>query len=74
MDFAKTLFSPLSRDWCDYYYFIMITSFTLAMCVLFAIVVNYLHGTKKNGPNWYLLFTMLSLYFQNRMYYSMCLN
>ena len=71
----EIFFSTLSKEYCVYFYLMMVIflSFLMAM---FTIVV---HIVKHNKETDYLLmitntFTLGVIYFQNRLLYSMCVN
>lgn len=74
MDF-KDLFSPLSREFCLWFYYLSIIGFVfLVITLISAIVVGI---TKKKGGEYFMTMLMVALsyfifYFQNRLLYSMC--
>ncbi len=76
MDF-KDLFSPLSREFCLWFYYLSIIGFVfLVITLISAIVIGF---TKKKGGDYYMTMIMVALsyfifYFQNRLLYSMCVN
>lgn len=76
MDF-KDLFSPLSREFCLWFYYLSIIGFVFLAITLFSAIVIGI--TKKKGGDYYMTMLMVSFsyfifYFQNRLLYSMCVN
>lgn len=72
----ENLFSPLSKDYCVYFYFLSVISF---ICVLISILLFSAKAFKNKGKTLCLdLLTViplyLVLYFKNRLLYSMCIN
>ena len=77
MTFYDTFFSPLGKDWCTYYYILLVITFvTLVLSVIMGITslltmkkFNYI-GLFKNTvmP----ILTNLLLYFLARLSYSIC--
>lgn len=74
MDF-KDLFSPLSREYCLWFYYLSIVGFAfLVITLVSAIIVGF---RKKKGGEYFMTMLMVALtyfifYFQNRLLYSMC--
>lgn len=74
MDF-KDLFSPLSREYCLWFYYLSIIGFAfLVITLVSAIIVGF---RKKKGGEYFMTMLMVALtyfifYFQNRLLYSMC--
>ncbi len=70
----QTFFSPLSKDYCAYFYYLTVFAFIfLAMAVgqaLYAVV----EGDATILSAVLALFGPFLLYFNNRLLYSMCLN
>ena len=72
----ENLFSPLSKDYCVYFYFLSVLSF---ICVLISIILFSTKACNNKGKTLSLdLLTViplyLVLYFKNRLLYSMCIN
>ena len=71
----STIFSPLDKDFCMYFYYLSVFGFALLIFTLLsAILVTIL---KKKSFDFVLQMILLSLgyfifYFQNRLLYSMC--
>ena len=74
MDF-KDLFTPLSREYCLWFYYLSIIGFAfLVITLVSAIIVGF---RKKKGGEYFMTMLMVALtyfifYFQNRLLYSMC--
>jgi len=74
-DTMNTLFGPLDRKYCDYFYLLSIMGFVLLVVLL---VSSLLVGiTKRKGVDFYMQSISIALgyaifYFQNRLLYSMC--
>lgn len=74
-DTMNTLFGPLDRKYCDYFYILSILGFVLLAVLL---VSSLLVGiTKRKGVDFYMqsisiAFGYAIFYFQNRLLYSMC--
>ena len=72
----EIFFSTLSKEYCVYFYLMMVIFFVFLLMAMFTIVV---HIVKRNKETDYLLmitntFTLGVIYFQNRLLYSMCVN
>lgn len=72
----EIFFSPLSKEYCVYFYLMMVIFFVFLAMILFTMIVRIIKYNKKVD---YLLlvtnaFTLALVYFQNRMLYSMCVN
>lgn len=74
-NFLQTIFGPLGKDYCLYFYFLsMLGFFLLAMLVITSLMVGI---SQRKGMDFY--YQMLTvgfaygiLYFQNRLLHSMC--
>ena len=74
-DIQQTLFSPLGKQYCLYFYILSVIGLVFVAVVLFSAVV--IGVSKKKGLEFYFAAIMGSLgyaifYFQNRLLYSMC--
>lgn len=73
----ETLFGPLPKSYCLYFYYLSILGFVL---LTLSLISNIALGLNKNkGLDFYLSSFMISIsylifYFQNRLLYSMCIN
>jgi hypothetical protein len=72
-----TLFGPLGRDYCIWFYFLSILGFVAFL--LFAIPAIIIGIQKRSGLQYYFsVFFVSSLYlityFQNRLLHTMCLS
>jgi len=71
----KTLFGPLSRKYCIWFYWLSVVGFILLILVVISAILALF--SKKMGPGFY--YAALSsgiayaiFYFQNRLLYTMC--
>jgi hypothetical protein len=76
MDSFNTLFSPLDKQYCLYFYWLSVIGF---VCVVLTIVsFMWIGVSKKLGAEHYLHMISLALgyfifgYFHNRLLYSIC--
>jgi hypothetical protein len=75
MNFVDTLFGPLSKQYCVYFYFLSIFGFILlAIFIVSSILVGL---SKRKGLDYYMQVVGIALgyaifYFQNRLLHSMC--
>ena len=75
-DTLTSLFGPLNKKYCLYFYFFSVTS--LIFLVFFLISGIVLGITKKLGFAYYFqliiyMVTLTMVYIQNRLFYSMCI-
>jgi small basic protein len=74
-DMMNTLFGPLDRKYCDYFYILSIIGFVLlAVLLLSSLLVGI---SKRKGMDFYMQTISIALgyaifYFQNRLLHSMC--
>lgn len=74
-DIVDTLFGPLGKDYCIWFYFLSVFSF---LSIIFAIVPAVFWGIKQGkGIEYYGTlvlgsFNLFISYFVNRLLYSMC--
>ena len=69
------LFSPLSKDYCLYFYAVSVFAFVIAVIALLNIVLLlFSKGPKKQlmGAYFMLFLVYFVLYFQNRLLNTMC--
>lgn len=75
MNYLDTLFGPLSKQYCVYFYFLSIFGFILlAIFIVSSIMVGL---SKRRGIDYYMQVVGIALgyaifYFQNRLLHSMC--
>jgi len=74
---VDTLFGPLPRDYCIWFYFLSILGFLWLF--LYLISAIYLGIIKKKGSDYWIMAFAVALgygifYFQNRLLHSMCMN
>ena len=72
---ADTLFGPLGKDYCIYFYYLSVIGIILlTMLIISTITVGI---TKRKGVEFYLQMLSVAVgylifYFQNRLLHSMC--
>lgn len=72
---ADTLFGPLGKDYCIYFYYLSVIGIVLlTMLIISTITVGI---TKRKGVDFYLQMLSVAVgylifYFQNRLLHSMC--
>lgn len=77
MNLMDKLFSPLSKDYCVWFYAWTIVSYIVFVVVLISSII---FGIKnKKGFEYYVVSATAALgyfliYFQYRLFYSMCMN
>ena len=77
MTFHDTFFSPLGKDWCTYYYILLIITFVTLGLSIFLGVSSLFTAKKFNLAGLFKntlmpIFTNLLLYFLARLSYSIC--
>ncbi len=74
-DIVETLFGPLSKEYCIWFYFLSIWCFAFLVIYL---ITSIAYGiSKRKGFGFYMSILTTSilygfLYFQNRLLHSMC--
>ena len=76
-DILNSLFGPMPKDYCLYFYYLSVFGFILFTISLLTMI--RLAVSKKRGSVFYLNSVMVLLgygifYFQNRLLHSMCSN
>lgn len=71
----RTLFGPLSRQYCLWFYWLSVIGFVLLVLVIVSAIAGAF--SKKLGAGFYYAVVSSALayaifYFQNRLLYSMC--
>uniref|UniRef100_A0A6C0DHL8 Uncharacterized protein n=1 Tax=viral metagenome TaxID=1070528 RepID=A0A6C0DHL8_9ZZZZ len=72
----NTFFSPLGKEWCLYYFFVLVFVFIISLLAVIASLIEVINLKKKTFSS--VLMTLLPiltyaiLYFQSRLIYSMC--
>lgn len=74
IDFFSSNFSPLGKDYCDYFYYLSVINFILFVYIILAGLYTILFDKKKDGLFNILLISLPTFvaYFTNRLLYSMC--
>ena len=76
LDGFNSFFSPLGKEYCNYFYFLSVFFFILAVIQVGLFAMKAMQkGSVKELPQLfiYLLYPLLA-YFQNRLLFSMCVN
>ncbi len=78
MDLER-IFSPLSQEYCVYFYYLQIFGFIFLVLLMLSSLVLLISGDIKKGKNKTSMFAVLVMiatygifYFQNRLLYSIC--
>ena len=67
-----TLFSPLSKEYCLYFYYLSVISFVFLFVALYHGIVLIVKGKANFIQTILSLLAPFLLYFNNRLLYSMC--
>jgi len=74
----NTFFSPLGKEWCLYYFVILVFVFLFLVASVLTAIFALFNIKKFSFAQIYLLLipviTNVILYYQSRIIYSMCLN
>lgn len=71
-----SLFGPLDRKYCDWFYYLSMIAFIFMVLTLLALVVGLFSKKAKSehiGGAVYAALMYAAFYFQNRLLYTMCL-
>lgn len=70
-------FSPLGKEWCLYYFFILVFVFLAYLFVILASLIHLFNLKKITFTSVFMallpIVTYAIMYFQSRIIYSMCL-
>ena len=74
-DIIDNLFSPLGKEYCQFFYYLSVLGFVFLVIVLLS--TFFIGISKGKGISFYLKMLSLALgygifYFQNRLLYTMC--
>ena len=71
----NTLFGPLDQTYCNYFYYLEVLFFGIFLFTV-GMVLKTLMTQKKYDPAqlFIVILQPLTMYFVNRLYYSMCVN
>jgi len=71
----NTLFGPLDQTYCNYFYYLEVLFFGIFLFTV-GMVLKTLMTQKKYDPAqlFIVILQPLTMYFVNRLYYSMCIN
>lgn len=76
LDGFNSFFSPLGKEYCNYFYFLSVFFFILGIIQVVLFLMKAMQkGSAKDLPQLfiYLIYPLLA-YFQNRLLFSMCVN
>lgn len=75
-DLYNQLFSPLGKEWCSYFLYLMYFSFVALVMTVLASVYDILQKRPKFNASHYVFSIMNAgvMYFVNRLMYSICVN
>ena len=73
--FMETIYGPLSKEYCIYFYILSVFGFVLLIVVILSTIIIGI--TQKKNSRFYMEMFMLAIpygliYFTNRLLYSMC--
>ena len=70
----KTAITPLSGEYCDYFYYLSMINLLLVLYIILAALYVFLFDKKKDGIFHIILVSLPTFvaYFTNRLLYSMC--
>lgn len=71
-----SLFSPLGKEWCLYYFFILVFVFIVSLIAAITSLIEVFNLKKKTFSSVIItllpILTYVILYFQSRLIYSIC--
>ena len=72
--FFKSMFSPLGREYCDYFYYLTVINFILLLYIILAALYVFLFDKRRDSIFNIILVSLPTIvgYFTNRLLYSMC--
>tara|TARA_B100000900_G_scaffold412018_1_gene432938 strand:- start:336 stop:575 length:240 start_codon:yes stop_codon:yes gene_type:complete len=71
-----SLFGPLDRKYCDWFYYLSLVAFIFMVLTILALVMSLFSKKAKSehiGAAVYGALMYAAFYFQNRLLYTMCL-
>ena len=70
----QTLFGPLDKSYCNYFYYLEVLFFGVFVVVSFLSLKTIVTKKKYDFTQLFLVMLQpLTMYFVNRLYYSMCI-
>jgi hypothetical protein len=76
-DLMTTFFSPLGKEWCLYYFFILVFVFIVSILAVFTSLIEVINLKKKTFSSVFMtllpILTYAIIYFQSRLIYSICI-
>ena len=75
-DLYNHLFSPLGKEWCSYFLYLMYFSFITLVITALASIYDLLQKKQRFTTSQYVFSIMNAgvMYFVNRLMYSICVN
>lgn len=75
MNALKNLFTPIGKEYCDWFYYLSVLFFLMFVVSLVVVLILIFDKKPLTGVEVFVLLTQpLILYFVNRLYYSMCIS
>ena len=73
-DFMQTYFSPLGKEYCDYFLFLSVLNFLLMVYVIIMAIYIAIFDKKKDGLTAYAIsgISLFVNYMVTRLLYGMC--
>ena len=69
----NTLFGPLDQSYCNYFYYLEILFFSIFVFTFGMVLKTIITQKKYDATQMFLVILQpLTMYFVNRLYYSMC--
>lgn len=69
-----TFFSPMGRQYCDYFYFLTVFAFIFFLFAIYDVITSLFIGKTNIFRALLTLIFPFLIYFNNRLLYSMCVN
>lgn len=67
------LFEPLGKEYCDYFYYLSVISFIIFVMALLAVVFTDQLKNESMMTTMLMVLQPFTMYFQSRLFYSMCM-
>lgn len=67
------LFEPLGKEYCDYFYYLSVISFIIFVLALLSVLLTDQLKNENFMTIMLLVLQPFTMYFQSRLFYSMCL-
>ena len=67
------LFEPLGKEYCDYFYYLSVISFIIFVLALLSVLLTDQLKNENFMTTMLIVLQPFTMYFQSRLFYSMCL-